>query len=846
MNFNSILKKYGIYVLAVAIFVIAALVYCKPALSGKYLNGTDVEHYQAASMESRNFSAATSGKGSWWTSSMFSGMPNYQIGGGAEYKANKLLRPVTRILHKCIVNTVWAVIFYFVCFFILLLAFGVTPWLAILGALTLGLSSYFMTLLPAGHSTKVACIALTTVVVAGYKLIYDGKYILGAVLVMLFVASGYTLHPQMFYYFFMMLGLFCIAELCKAIKEKTVKKLCISTAIFVAAVGIGVGTGCANVFANSEYVKESTRGGSVLDAYNATHPIIPLAPGETLEQRNARMQGPGKALSTQGGQGLDIDYATKFSYSIDETLTLMIPGFKGGSSCARLGKDSKLYKAMIKHNYKPIEAIQSVQSVPVYWGFQPITYGSVYVGAIVCFLFLLGLIIVKGPYKWVLLASTIFSITLAWGCNFMWLTKLFFKFFPLYSKFRAVSSILIIAEVAMPLLGFMALKAILDGTVEVKKLRKAILISAGVTAGICLFFGLFGGMIYDFGSKYDADTFKKYQDWILESVKDERRALLTTDSFRSFFLIVAAAVALYFTTLKTKVKKGVLVGLVALVSVVEIWAVDRRYFNDSHFKTPQKNTESFEITDWEKAIVQDLDPNFRVMNNTVNTYNDSRTSVRLKSIGGYSAAKLSRYNDLIEIHLRKNHLPVFNMLNTKYFVINTPDRGIVSVINPDALGNAWFVSRVKAVDNPRDEMSSLTKVDLATTAVVHDEFADMYKGECIGKGAGANIIQTKFAPNHIEYKSYNPSNGLAVFSEIWYPHGWHCTIDGKPASYFRANYVLRALVIPAGEHKIVFDFDPESVKKGDRIATAFIYLMYGLVALAILYGLFCMVKKLKK
>lgn len=842
MDFKRIFKKYGAYAAAVVIFALAAIIYCKPAMSGKVLVSHDNNNWLGASHQSVEYAAET-GEGSWWNDAMFCGMPNYQIGGGIEYRSDHYKWYINRYLHKCIYDPVWAMFFYFACFFLVLLAFGVSPWISLLGAIAIGLSSYFIVLLPAGHNTKIASIALTAVVFAGYKLIFDRKYILGGVLTMVFVASGYALHPQVFYYYCMMMGLLWFAELWQHIKEKKVKQLAVSTAVFVVAVVIGLGTGMSNIFVNKEYVKESTRGGSDLAPYLAE---MQQAEEKAAEEGSVQAKDEYKMASmTMGDEGLNIEYATRWSYGIDETMTLMIPGFKGGSSFAKLGENSVFRKILIKNNCTDASIRDISASSPVYWGPQPMTQGSVYVGAIICFLFVLGLCVVKGPYKWMLLACTVFSIMLSWGKNFMWLTELFFNYFPMYNKFRAVSSVLVVAEVTMPLLGLLALDAIVRGKVESKKLLKYTMISAGVTAGLCLFFFVFGNVFYDFTSPNDAKNILGYPDWFMKGLYAQRKSLYHSDCLRSFFFIIAAAGAVWLHA-KGKMKAGIMVAIVGILSIIDLWGVDRRYFDDSNFHRPSKAQSTFLMEEYEQHILKDPALNFRVFNVSLNAFNDSRTSFYLKSIGGYSAAKLSRYNDLIEHDLKTLHMPVINMLNTRYIIAR--DKGADSTIvrfNREAMGNAWWVTNFKIAENPKEEIESLMQVDLRTTAVVGKDFEKFVDGT--KRRTRPAVVQLlKAHPGYLEYFTNSLEDGVVVFSEIYYPYGWKACIDGKPVEHFRANYVLRALNVPAGKHGITFTFDPDSVRKGDNLAIVFITLMYILMAAAVAYGIFKLVRNYRK
>ncbi len=817
MKKENFLQKYGAYAAALVLFVAIACIYCSPALEGKVIRSGDSTSAAAAVHESTEYTRTT-GDYSFWTGSMFSGMPNYQIGGG-HYEANDWLKPFRKIMLKGHWSTPWVFIIFFVCFYILMRAFNINKWLSIVGALATGFSSYFFIIVQAGHNSKTSSIALISVVAAGFYLIFRKRYGLGVVLTMLFTAIGFGNHPQMSYYLFMMIGLFFFAELYTHIKEKRYKDLAIGSALFFGSLFIGLGTGSSTIFVNQEYAEQTMRGGhsdlqKVSDAENKT-------------------------------KGLDLDYATQWSYGIDESLSFLIPGVMGGASTYDVGTDSELYKSLVKNGVPRNSAAQFCANVPLYWGDQPFTAGNVYMGAIVCFLFVLGLLIVKGPYKWAILAATLFSVALAWGHNFMPLTELFFKYFPMYNKFRAVSSILIVAEVAMPLLGFLAIKALMDGTVAREKAMKSIYVATGVTAGICLFIALFGGMVFDFKAPVDASFASSLPDFAYQGILAEREALMKGDAWRSFLFIVLAAATLWLYT-KGWLKWGYMVAILGVLVMADMWPVNKRYLNDEHFVTKKDNKAAFQMYPYEKQILQDKDPHFRVMNLTTNTFNDARTSYYLKSIGGYSAAKLRRYQDLIDQHISKMNMGVIGMLNAKYFIV--PDQKTGQAIvqrNPYAMGNAWFVDTLQVVDTPNEESDALNHIDLHTTAVLDKEFASYVSNFTPGADSTATVRLTKYTPRYLDYEYTTGKPGTIVFSEIYYPYGWKATIDGEPADIYRVNYMLRAINVPAGKHTIHMEFAPDSAKRGDTIALICIGIMYATILFVIAFSVFRAVRKRK-
>ncbi|MBR4312190.1 MAG: YfhO family protein, partial [Bacteroidaceae bacterium] len=708
----------------------------------------------------------------------------------------------------------WALVIYFACFFVLMRAFGINKWLSIVGSLATGLSTYFLIIIAAGHNTKPTSIALISVVMGGVYLIFRKRYGWGIVLTMLCTAIGYGVHPQMSYYLFMMIGVFYIAELYIHIKEKRYKDLAIGTLLFFGSMFVGLGTGSANTFVNIEYAEQTMRGGH-----------SDLVKPEDAENKT---------------KGLDLDYATQWSYGIDESLSFLIPGIKGGASSYDVGKNSQLYQSLVKQGVPRNSAAQFCANVPLYWGDQPFTAGNVYMGAVVCFLFVLGLLIVKGPYKWAILAATLFSIFLAWGHNFMPLTEFFFKYFPMYSKFRAVSSILIVAEIAMPLLGFLAVKALMDGSISRNEALKKICIAGGITAGICLFFALFGGALYDFKAPGDTSFAKEF---FYQYILEERKALMKSDAWRSFLFIVLAAATLWAFA-KNWLKWGYMVAILGILVITDLWPINKRYFNDDSFVSKRNNEAVFQMQPHEKLILQDQDPHFRVMNLTTSTFNDARTSYYLKSIGGYHAAKLRRYQDLIDQHLSKMNMNVISMLNAKYFIVPDKKSGQPQVQrNPYAMGNAWFVDTLLVVDNANEESDALNYIDLNTTAVLDKEFASYVEDFTPEHDPAATVHLTKYTPRYIDYEYAISKPGTIVFSEIYYPYGWKATVNGKPVDIFRVNYMLRAINVPAGKHTIHFEFDPDSVKKGDAIAMTCIIVMYSSILLVIGISLFRVIRK---
>lgn len=776
-------KKLAPYLVALVVFIGFALVYCSPVLEGKVLQAGDINSWKGAANEALEYNAVT-GDQTYWTNSMFGGMPTYQIAGGLPSgKIRADIEKVTRFGFSGDVTVAGVIFAYFCGFFLMLICFGVNPWLSIVGALAIGLSSYFFLILPAGHITKGVALSLLGPVVGGFYATMRHKYWLGISMVLLYGFLGITSHPQMSYYIAMLIGIMACAELYIHIRDKQWKELGISVGIMVLCLGLILGTKWSWMQMNNFYLKQTMRGGH----------------SELTKQ-----------AQDKPAEGLDIKYATDWSYGIGETMTLLIPNWEGGASGYNLGKDSQLSQAMRKKGVAKRDAEQFCSHAPTYHGEKMFTSGAVYVGAIVCFLFLLGLLIVPGPYKWALLFATLMSFFLAWGKNMMWFTEIFFNYFPMYNKFRAVESILIVAEITMPLLGFMGLQKIISGEVEWPKLRKDLFIAGGVTAGICLFAALFADS-FDMTSSYDTQWKAQVPGWLYDAILDQRVAMMKADAWRSLlFVALGFGLTFWYAWQKANSPKPIanslfIAGLGVLI-LADMVPVDKRFFNNDNFVKAKDNEAYFKMQPWEEQILQDKSLDYRVLNLNTNTFNDARTSYRLKSIGGYSAVKLRRYQDLIDEHISKMNWKVINMLNTKYIITQ---QGVYP--NPGALGNAWFVNEVQFVPTPDDESAALNTLDLRKTAVADEQFREVLSTEGV-PAEGDQIVLTQYKPNDLTYVSTLTHDRVAVFSEIYYPEGWHLYVDGEEKEIGRVNYVLRAAVIPAGEHTITMHFTPDALK----------------------------------
>ena len=793
-------KKFFPYLAAIGIFLVVTIIYFSPLLEGKKILQNDIVQFRGMSKEIVDF-RAKSGQEPLWTNSMFGGMPAYQI--SVNYTSN-LINHLDKVFTLGLPHPANLVFLYFLGFFILLLVMGVDPWLAIAGATAFALSSYFFVIIDAGHNSKAHAIGYIAPVIAGIFLTMKRKYLWGGIMTAIFLSLEIKAnHPQITYYMGIIVLLLGLFELVQAIRDKGLFPYFKAVGVLIIALLFAVLTNITSLWATWEYGKYTIRGKSELTSDR-----------------------------TDKTSGLDKNYATQWSYGIGETMTLLIPDFYGGSSGVKISDNSKIVEAM-KTNGIPDESIRQFTQQPLpflYWGAQPSTSGPVYVGAIICFLFLLGLIIVKGPVKWWLLSATLLSIVLSWGHNLMPVTDFFLNYFPGYNKFRAVTMILVIAEFAMPLLGILAVKELCDHPQDRKKLFRGLQVAFIVAAGVSLIFALMPGMFLDFVGRSDAYTKQQYQfpEWLMQSIRDERMRLLRLDAIRSFIFILLAG-GLAWAVLFNKIKKQYLyVGLTVLI-LADMFVVNKRFVNNESFTSTARVDNPFEPTAADTQILQDKDPDYRVLNLTVSTFNDAGTSYYHKSIGGYHGAKLRRYQELIENNIDKDietfsrsmstdSTPVLNMLNTKYFILPTKDRQPAAFPNRNALGNAWFVENVQMVDNADAEIKAMRSFKPGVVAIVNKAFSENLKSFAPARDSGDYIALQSYAPNELMYTYRSKNNGLAVFSEIYYPNGWNAYVDDKISPYFRADYVLRAMVLPAGEHKLRFRFEPRVYPVGEKIS----------------------------
>jgi len=802
INFKNLLP----HLIAVVAFIVVTLAYMHPLLEGKAIYQGDITNYKGMSKEIADFREKT-GEEPLWTNSMFGGMPAYQI--SVLYPSN-LVKYIDSALCLGLPRPANYLFLLILGFYFLLIMLKVDYRLAIAGAFAFALATYSMIIIEAGHNSKVHAMAYMAPVVGSILLAYRGRLLLGAALTALFLSLEISCnHLQITYYLLLTVLLLGAVKLVYAVVEKTLPAFLKATGILVIAAVIAVLPNITNLWATYEYGQYTMRGKSDL-----------------------------KSDMAAGKEGLSQKYATDWSYGIGETMTLLIPDFKGGGSNGELTAKSETYKALIENKIQKSQANNIIKNLPLYWGEQPFTSGPVYLGAIICFLFVLGLFTLKENDKWWLLGAAILSIVLSWGRNFPPVTDFFFAHFPGYNKFRAVSMTLVIAQFVFPLMALLALKNIFSGEIPADKLKKKLIYAVSIVGGITLLFALMPGAFFDFTSSSDEKlTASGYPDWLIDSIRDDRKSLLSSDALRSLVFILLSA-GLIFLFLMNKLKKEIVMVLFALLILADMIPVDLRYLNKGNFVNKKKVEKPFTPTQADNYILQDKDPDFRVLNLAANTFNDAGTSYFHKSIGGYHGAKLKRYQELIDNYITKNNMNVLNMLNTKYVIVQgEKDQGPVPQRNPGALGNAWFVEEFRLVANADSEITALGKFEPSKTAIIDQLFENEVKGFTPQKDSTAQISLTEYKPNHLSYQSKAATEQLTVFSEIYYDKGWNAYIDGKLTPHFRVDYVLRAMRIPAGEHKIEFKFEPQVYAVGEKISLAGSVLLFLLVGAALFFSM---------
>lgn len=819
-------KKFLPDVIMVALFAVVSLAYFwNPIMDGLVLTGTDHNAAVGSNVELNEYRKSHDGERTRWTNSLFSGMPTYQM--SPSYDSTDTLSAIEKAYQLGLPEVAGYVFMMLLGFYILLRTFDFRQWMAALGAVLWAFSSYYFIIIAAGHLWKLLTLCFIPPTIAGVVLCYRGRYLWGILVTGIFTALQiFSNHIQMSYYFLSVMALMAVAYFVEAIRNKQMTQWLKGSLAALVGGLLGVCVNISNLYHTYEYSKETMRGKSEL----------------TQKTKDA---------ADQTDSGLERSYITAWSYGIGETWTLLVPNTKGGASVPLSQNEKAMEKA--KNDYRPL-----YQQLGQYWGEQPGTSGPVYVGAFVLFLFILGLFIVKGPMKWALLLATVLSILLSWGKNFMPFTDFFLDYVPMYDKFRTVASILVIAEFTIPLLAMLALKKIADEQANPKGQLSIIhyQLALALTAGVCFLFWLMPDVF--FGSYISTEEMKALKGleeygWpvgdVVQNLSDMRRTMFTSDAMRSCVIILIGFGILMLYRAR-KLKEIPMVAMLALLCLVDMWSVNKRYLNDDDFVRPRPNTETFPLTDVDQRILEDTDKYYRVLNLTVSTFNDNTTSYYHKSIGGYHAAKLRRYQELIEAHIQPeiqaawsmapemekadSLLPVLNMLNMKYMILPLKDNGKVEVENPSPNGNAWFVREVRYVEDADAELAGLKNLDTKHVAV-----ADKRIEEVLGQAQNdstAYAILTNYEANELQYDVESLNGGVLVFSEIYYP-GWTCSVDGNPVEIGRVNYVLRAIHIDGGKHHVVLTFKPRSEQVTETIAYSALALLallfVGLLAMQI-------------
>ena len=784
------LYKFLPHFIVLVLFVIISLAYFSPVLQGKKIFQSDIVQYTGMAKQQNDFRKST-GKETYWTNAAFGGMPTYQLGAKYPHNYIKKLDLTLRFLPR----PADYLFLYFIGMYILFLVLKLDYKLAFIGALAFGFSTYLIIILGVGHNAKAHAIAYMPLVLSGILLALKGNYLKGFILTTIAMALELVAnHFQMTYYLLLLVLVIGLVYLIDSYKKKKLLNFFKGVGVLVVAVVFAIGLNATNILATKEYADTSTRGKSEL----------------TINSDGSYKEA---------NKGLDYDYITEYSYGKLESFNLFIPRFMGGGSSEPLPDNPKSMKAVMQLGASPQEANQILNQVPMYWGDQPIVAAPAYIGAIIVFLAILALFLIKGKLKWWLVAGIILSLLLSWGKNFSILTDYFIEYIPLYNKFRAVSSIQVLLELLVPILAVLGLQQFFfNNSITSEKKKKILLYASGISAGIAVVFILFKSILFDFSSPYDSYFIKDLGPDFVDAMKEDRMSLFTNDAIRSLVLVVLSAGVLWFF-LKAKLKQGTAIALFALLILIDLVGVDRRYVNSDDFVVARVMTHPFQENFADKEILKDTDY-FRVYDVTLNPFNSGRASFFHNALGGYHAAKPARIQDVDNFYLSKGDIGILNMMNVRYIITKGKGGTKVPQRNPYANGPAWFVENVMIAENANEELLLLDSLDTKRTAIIHQEFSQKLPLENIERDSTATISLKSHAPNYLVYESSTVSPQLALFSEAYYSNGWNAYIDGQPVTHFRANYLLRAMKIPEGNHTIEYKFEPEVVAIGSKISLA--------------------------
>jgi len=784
------LYKFLPHFIVLVLFVIISLAYFSPVLQGKKIFQSDIVQYTGMAKQQNDFRKST-GKETYWTNAAFGGMPTYQLGAKYPHNYIKKLDLTLRFLPR----PSDYLFLYFIGMYILFLVLKLDYKLAFIGALAFGFSTYLIIILGVGHNAKAHAIAYMPLVLSGILLALKGNYLKGFILTTIAMALELVAnHFQMTYYLLLLVLVIGLVYLIDSYKKKKLLNFFKGVGVLVVAVVFAIGLNATNILATKEYADTSTRGKSEL----------------TINSDGSYKEA---------NKGLDYDYITEYSYGKLESFNLFIPRFMGGGSSEPLPDNPKSMKAVMQLGASPQEANQILNQVPMYWGDQPIVAAPAYIGAIIVFLAILALFLIKGKLKWWLVTGIILSLLLSWGKNFSILTDYFIEYIPLYNKFRAVSSIQVLLELLVPILAVLGLQQFFfNSSITSEKKKKILLCASGISAGIAVIFILFKSILFDFSSPYDSYFIKDLGPDFVDAMKEDRMSLFTNDAIRSLVLVVLSAGVLWFF-LKAKLKQGTAIALFALLILIDLVGVDRRYVNSDDFVVARVMTHPFQENFADKEILKDTDY-FRVYDVTLSPFNSGRASFFHNALGGYHAAKPARIQDVDNFYLSKGDIGILNMMNVRYIITKGKGGTKVPQRNPYANGPAWFVENVMIAENANEELLLLDSLDTKRTAIIHQEFSQKLPLENIERDSTATISLKSHAPNYLVYESSTVSPQLALFSEAYYSNGWNAYIDGQPVTHFRANYLLRAMKIPEGNHTIEYKFEPEVVAIGSKISLA--------------------------
>lgn len=795
---NPFLRKAWPHIIAILIFIGLTAAYFYPQLSGKVIIQSDMMQYKGMSEEIRNFKEKT-GETTLWTNAMFGGMPTYQIN---TVNAGNNLYYLTRVYRLGIPRPIGRFFAAMLGFYLLMLSLGSNSRISIAAAIGYGFMTNNLILFEAGHISKVQVLSYLPLLLAGLVLAFNRKYLLGGSIFAL--GAGMVLygnHPQMAYYLFLTLIIYGIAQFIHDFKKGELPAFFKSIGVLLLGGLVALGASFSNLSVTSEYVKDTMRG----------KPILEIADN-------------GQPKSSSETDGLDWEYAMQWSNGTLDCFASFIPGLVGGGSQEPVDASSASFKSLRNQGYNVREPF----AAPLYWGKLPFTSGPAYLGASIMLLFFMGMVLIKGPIKWWLVLGTFLTFLLSMGKNLEVFNELFFNYVPLFNKFRTPNSVLSITSLLVPILAFITVDHIIKEKSTKKEILTSLYFALGITGAICLYFLLLGSSSYDFAHPSDAGR-APFDPAAL--VKD-RQALMQSDSLRTLIIVLLSG-GLIWAFVQGKIKQLILIAGLGVIVLFDLWTVGKRYLNEADFVKKSKYEANFEPRPADTQILKDTDPNYRVYDASESTFQSTKASFFHKSIGGYHAAKLQRFQDLIDHHITQGNQKVLDMLNTKYFILPAQEQGAPARAqqNPGALGNAWFVSSIIMVPNANAEIDSLKDFNPAEVAFVHQEFANYIGG--LNPQKNGSITLSEYRPNQLTYRSTTNSEQFAVFSEIWYgpDKGWTATIDGAPAEFIRTNYALRGMKVPAGDHTIVFRFDPKSYEIGKIVS----FIFSSLIVLVLIY-----------